>query len=205
MCIRDRHQDAAKISIVENGIDIDFFKRVNPGEKLYDAVFVGNMSYAPNIDCVVHFCNNILPMILKSKPNFKFCIAGSSPTKEVLNLSSDNVKITGWVEDIRDSYNHSKVFVAPLQIGTGLQNKLLEAMSLELPCVISPLAQKPLQAENGKEIIVAKTNEQFANEILELLDNEQKANDIGLKAREFVAEKYSWKRSTGVIVRLIEK
>ena len=104
------------------------------------------MSYPPNINAVVYIAEQIMPIIIKQIPNVKFLIAGATPTNDVKNLQSDNIHVTGWLDDIRDAYNESKVFLAPLQIGTGLQNKLLEAMAMKIPCITSSLANNAIGA-----------------------------------------------------------
>ena len=93
------------------------------------------MSYPPNIDCAEYLVHDILPLVQESFPNATLCLAGANPHPKVKALASNNVIVTGWIEDIRDAYNASQVFVAPMRIGTGLQNKLLEAMSMNLPSI----------------------------------------------------------------------
>jgi glycosyltransferase involved in cell wall biosynthesis len=78
-------------------------------------------------------------------------------------LASKRVKISGWVEDMRESYARSRIFIAPMQIGTGLQNKLLEAMAMQLPCITSPLANAPLGAKNKQEILVGENANEVAS------------------------------------------
>lgn len=195
------HQNRNKIEIVTNGIDTDYF---NPklGNKIYDLIFVGNMSYAPNIAAVIFLVEKILPLL---NQDTKVIIAGASPSKEVLKLASNNIKVTGWIEDIRDAYNNAKVFVAPLFIGTGLQNKLLEAMAMELPCITTDLVNSSLKAKPEIEIKLAKTAKDFAKDIKELLENEPSRELLGKKARLFVEKEYTWEESSKKLEVLICK
>jgi glycosyltransferase involved in cell wall biosynthesis len=98
------------------------------------------------------------------------------------------------VNDIRDYYARSKVFVAPMQIGTGLQNKILEAMSMSLPCIVSSLAQGGIQAENNKNIFVADDPVKISELIILLLSNEKLRNSVGENAREFIVNNYDWEK-----------
>ena len=115
------------------------------------------MSYPPNVNAVMYIAKEIFPLLLKHKPDIKLLIAGATPTNAVKSLANANIHVSGWMDDIRDAYNESSIFLAPLQIGTGLQNKLLEAMSMELPCITSALANNALKACDGEEILIGET------------------------------------------------
>ena len=100
------------------------------------------MSYAPNVDAAQHLVKDILPRI-QTRP-IRVVLAGAEPAASVTALASDEVTVTGWVDDIAAEYKRATLFVAPLRLGTGLQNKVLEAMASALPCVLSPHAFAPL-------------------------------------------------------------
>ena len=130
------HPERNQISVVPNGIDTVFFRRQKPVDSSSSAsptlLFSGNMSYPPNVDAAVQLVKHILPLV--QTPNVRVLIAGTQPVPAVLRLASEQVEITGWIPDIREAYGQADVFVAPLRIGTGQQNKILEAMAMELPC-----------------------------------------------------------------------
>ena len=111
----------------------------------------------------------------------------------------EGVTVSGWVDDIRLSYCKGKVFVAPLFIGTGLQNKLLEAMSLSIPCITTSLVNNALGAKENKHLLIADTLETFCEKIRYLLDNQESAKEIALQGKEFIREKYNWKASIELI------
>ena len=94
---------------------------------------------------------------------------------------------------MRECYSNSKIFIAPMQIGTGLQNKLLEAMAMKIPCITSELANKALCAENGKEILTGNLPEEYASLIISLIENPQRSKEIGESGYIFVSKKYNWK------------
>ncbi len=188
------HQNRKEIVVIPNGIDVDFFKPDvdSLANKKYDLIFVGNMSYAPNVKAVLFLVNEVLPLLDKS---ISVLIAGASPSSEVKALESRQVSVSGWVEDIRMAYASAKVFVAPLFIGTGLQNKLLEAMAMELPCVTTPLVNKSLKAREGENIFIENTASEIALRVRELLNDDVLRRELGRRGRSFVSEKYSWKES----------
>ncbi len=155
------HEKREDIAIITNGIDTEFFCPKDTTKK-YDLLFVGNMSYAPNISAVTFLVEEVLPLLGQE---VSVLIAGSNPAKEVLRLSSHNVKITGWIDDIREAYSDAKIFIAPLFIGTGLQNKLLEAMAMELPCITTDLVNSTLRAKEGVDLELANSSMEFAIKI----------------------------------------
>ena len=196
------HPDHDKIVVVANGVDTDFFSP-QEREKKHDLVFTGNMGYPPNINSAEFLVNQILPKLLPLKHDIRLLLAGANPNIRVMVLKSNNVEVSGWVPDMRECYASAKVFIAPMQIGTGLQNKLLEAMAMQIPCITSPLAFQALNAKAGEEILVAKTPEEYVKHILFLLNNPEKAREIGINGRCFVHNNFSWERETAKIEKLI--
>lgn len=192
------HPKKNEIIVVPNGVDFErFVPRVS--EKKYDIVFTGNMAYPPNVKAVCYLISEIMPIVWKSLPNVSVCIAGATPVPSVRAVASDLVVVTGWVDDMCEVYSQSKIFIAPMQIGTGLQNKLLEAMAMELPCITTPLANKSLRATENEEILVGETPQDLANAIIYLLTDEKLAKSIAQKGSEFVRSHYDWKRTTALL------
>jgi len=112
-----QHPQKEKIYVIPNGVDMGYYKPLNR-VKEFDLLFTGNMGYPPNINSVIFLVKNILPEVIKKYPCIKVLIAGASPSLKVLSLRSENVTVTGWVKDIRECYAKSKIFIAPMQIGT---------------------------------------------------------------------------------------
>ncbi len=197
------HPENKKIHVVPNGVDTDFFSPKET-EKIYDLVFTGNMAYPPNINAVEYICKQILPLLIKSKPDIRILIAGTSPAKRIRKLQSKNVIVSGWINDIRNCYAQSRIFLAPMQIGTGLQNKLLEAMAMQLPCISSDLANKALNAQDGKEIIIGHTPQAYVDHILNLLKDDKARNTLANNGHKFVKENFKWGSLTDKINTIME-
>lgn len=190
------HPQKKEIVVIENGISEAFSSYNKPVEKDRDLVFTGNMNYPPNIACCEYLVNEILPLLRRKKPGIRVLLSGANPHQRVKALAvQEEVTVTGWVEDIRDSYARAKLFVAPLFIGTGLQNKLLEAMAMGIPAITTPLANNALQAIEGESVIIAANAEQFTKAILNLLDDPNYWSIVAQTGREFVQAKYSWEGS----------
>lgn len=198
------HPKKNEILIIPNGVDHDFFTPQEK-EKKYDIVFTGNMSYAPNVNAVEYLANEILPIVWKQIPNAKMYIAGATPDPKVKKAACDNIIISGWLDDIRDAYAQSRIFIAPMRIGTGLQNKLLEAMSMSLPAITTPLANGSLGAGNGKEILVGSNAEELAQHIITLLTDNDRAKQIAQAGFDFTNRVYDWGKATHIMEEAMKK
>ncbi len=196
------HPDRNKIEIVINGVDVDFFKPMEI-KKEYDLVFIGNMGYPPNINAAKYLANIIMPLVHEKLPEASLTLAGASPHPDVQALENDKITVTGWMDDIRESYAKAKIFIAPMQIGTGLQNKLLEAMAMKVPCITSGLANKALEAIPEEEILVGNSPEEFANHIFRLLGDDQLSKKLSENAYKLVHKKYNWEGATKKLEQLI--
>ncbi|HTB30914.1 MAG TPA: glycosyltransferase [Bacteroidia bacterium] len=186
-----QHPDKNKIVVISNGVSSYFFNPVNH-RKEYDIIFNGNMNYPPNVESAEYLVNTILPIVIKKYPRIKVLISGANPSPKVKALASAHVFVSGWVEDIRENFAKSKMLVAPMFMSIGLQNKLLEAMALKIPCITSTLANNALKAKNGESILIADTPEEYAAHIQDLIYYEDKAKMIGLNGHYFVVNNYSW-------------
>ena len=196
------HPDRNAIVVVPNGVDHSFFKPLNQ-PKTHDLVFTGNMGYPPNVNCAVYLGEKVLPLVHKTMPGVRLMIAGATPGARVKALASEFITVTGWVDDIRECYASAKVFLAPMQMGTGLQNKLLEAMSMRLPCITSTLCNLALKAEPGVEILIGDSPEQVAEQVIALLRDEAFADKVAAAGYAFVHRQYSWEGATNGLLELI--
>lgn len=195
------HPDQKKIIIVSNGVDTDFFtpKSAVKNNKL---LFNGNMSYAPNVDCALYVAHSILPRLKEKNIKVNLLISGANPLPIIKNLSNENIKVSGWMDDIRDAYNSSEIFIAPMKIGTGLQNKLLEAMSMGLPCITTDLANNALKAKPREEILIGNTDEEIIQAIEQLINNQELYNRISEQGRQFVLNNYNWTTVSEPLLKL---
>ena len=191
-----------KIKVVPNGVDYETYKHTEV-KKEYDLIFTGNMGYPPNVDSVVYLINNVMPLVWDKYPEISVVIAGAQPSAKVLKLKSDRVFVTGWVEDISQYYSKSKIFIAPMQIGTGLQNKLLEAMAMKIPCITSDLANNALGATHNKNILIGSDPEGYKKHIIKLINNVEFQKEIGQQGYNFVKENYTWEETGSVLENLI--
>ena len=185
------HRKNGDIHIIPNGVDFEYFHPIEC-EKKYDIVFCGNMRYEPNVHASRYLVNQVMPLVWKEFPNATLLLAGAYPKHKVSQLASERVTVSGYVDDIRQSYASARIFAAPMQTGSGLQNKLLEAMAMGLPCVTTPLANDSLRAEEGREILVGNSPQQIAGHIISLLRDQTMRETLAANGNAFVQNNYSW-------------
>ena len=157
-------------------------------------VFTGAMDYWANVDAVEWFAHNVFPVIRAQIPLVDFYIVGSRPTARVMALAaSSGITVTGLVKDIRPYIAHASLVVVPLRIARGIQNKVLEAMSMEKTVIVSPQAAEGICALHGQELFVEKNERDFAHRAIAQIKSGPNVI-MGRAARTRVLENYSWKK-----------
>jgi sugar transferase (PEP-CTERM/EpsH1 system associated) len=207
-------QSAAKIGYFNNGVDIDYFSPAHVFPNPYPPaaagrpviVFTGAMDYWPNIDAVEWFARDILPAIQRTHPAVLFAIVGARPSPQVQALASLNgVMVTGTVPDVRPYLAHASLAVAPLRIARGIQNKVLEAMAMAKPVLVSPQALEGIDAVPGQELALADDAEQFVERACALLqDIDHQTATLGSNAREKITTTYRWAAKLATVDALLD-
>lgn len=197
------HKRNGDIHVIPNGVDFDYFKPMEKA-KAYDVVFCGNMQYEPNVRAAKYLVKKVMPLVWKKMPEARLLLAGASPKKEVAKLADERVTVVASPADIRECYAAAKIFAAPLLTGSGLQNKLLEAMSMQLPCVTTSIANDSLGAEVGKEVLVGDTVGAFASHLLQLLQDEPCRARLAAGGYEYVHTHYSWGLSCSKLEAILQ-
>lgn len=198
------HPLRERVTVIPNGVDTSHFKPQST-EASFDLVFTGNMNYPPNIDSVLFLAQRILPIVRLTRPKTNLLISGVDPSASVRELARQDplITVSGWVKDIRASYANARIFIAPMQIGTGLQNKLLEAMAMRMPCITSALANNAIGAKPGEEILIGNAPEEYAQHIVRLLTDRDERERLSEKGYQFVLERFDWDRSADALEKLL--
>ncbi len=182
------------LEVIPNGVDTFYFRNSSP-EGEVRLVFLGDMSTPPNNDAVKYFVENIYPEVLKEQ-SVKFYVVGRNPSAYIITLKDDsNIIVTGSVDDVRKYLTKGSIFVTPMISGTGIKNKILEAMSMELPVISTSCGISGINGENRVHFLLADTPDEFKDNILKLIHDEKLREKIGSEARIFVENNYSWKTS----------
>ncbi|HED36991.1 MAG TPA: TIGR03087 family PEP-CTERM/XrtA system glycosyltransferase [Ignavibacteria bacterium] len=196
------------ISHYDNGVDYEYFScqgsLENPYAQSQTIVFTGAMDYWANINAVLWFTNNIFPRIKKHITNVVFYIVGSNPVESIKDLGKmDGVVVTGRVDDVRPYIQYACLSVAPLRIARGVQNKVLEAMSMGVCIVATSFAIKGLKKLSGDEALFVEDDETgFSKSCIKLL----KTCNTGFAEsnRQYILKNYNWKKNLELITECIE-
>ncbi len=184
----------ASIKILNNGIDIDYFKSDSIEFEKDRIIFTGNMPYYANYDAAIYFSKEIFPLILKEIPNSKFYIVGQKPPNKIKALKSKNIFVTGFVPDIKSEYLKSAVNVAPMRFGAGTLNKVIESLALGVPVVATSQAVGGLPDELKKYVYIADNSIEFSQQVLEILKNPALRNQLWKEGQFVIREILSWEK-----------
>jgi sugar transferase (PEP-CTERM/EpsH1 system associated) len=187
-----------------NGVDSEYFSPSGEDYKNNSICFIGRMDYYPNQECMIDFCNNILPRIQEKVPEATLTIVGANPSNKIVQLSNlKGVVVTGSVDDVRPYVRESAVNVAPLNIARGTQNKILESMAMGVPVVASKTAAGGIDAVPGKHFLVATNPEEYVEKIIMLFFEPDTRKKFSKMGRERVVTHHNWETSMQSLDRLI--
>jgi len=195
--------------VVRNGIELNDMTGVRCQKAAVPTlVFTGQMDYFANVDGVVHFAEEVLPLLRAKFQDLRFLIVGRSPSREVLGLEKlPGVRVTGEVDDVRPYLAESWVFIAPLRIAQGVQNKVLEAMAMGVPAVVSQRVMAGLsdgEFRDGRDLLVASDAQETASCLERMLRDETLRVNLASSARSRLAESYSWSANMKYLEQQLE-
>jgi glycosyltransferase involved in cell wall biosynthesis len=180
-------------NILTNGVDLDYFDFQFSATKPADICFVGLMDYPPNIDAVLYFCREILPIVQAAHSNIKFYIVGSAPPREVRELANTRgVEVTGYVEDIRPFLRGAGIAVVPTRMGGGILNKILEPLAMGVPVVTRSRSVEGLAVRHGEELLIADSPKDFAQSVIRLVDDVSLRKKLASNGRAYVETYHQW-------------
>ena len=205
LCLTITEEDARRLRslnprirtvVIPAGVDTQhFYPKFGEAEEPYTIVSVASMDWPPNVDGIMWFCNRVFTKIKEQLPQVKLYIVGKNPPLAVQKLSNGlDIVVTGFVEDIRDYIARGSVFIVPLRIGSGMRLKILQAMAMGKAIVSTSVGAEGIKVNNGRDIVLADTETEFAKAVVELIVDAEKRHRIGKNARKLVECYYSWDR-----------
>jgi len=193
------------IDVIENGVDTEYFSPQGSVRDDKRIVFSGKMGYHPNAQAAAWFATECFPLVREKYPDAEFTIVGSGPSAEIRKLAElPGVSVTGYVDDIRLYLDSASAAVVPMQVAVGIQNKILEAMAMELPVVATPIALRALGSD-CPGAIEADGIEETAAAVVNLLENRESAKEMGKQGRSYVLENFSWQSSVQKLSKIYDK
>jgi sugar transferase (PEP-CTERM/EpsH1 system associated) len=206
--LRKRSNQSVVPKVIPNGVDYEYFSPpFNVQRTKPIIVFTAAMDYFPNVDGALFFCQEILPRIHQVIPQAQFLVVGRNPVASLRRMAArmPQVQVTGIVPDVRPYLSEAMVAVAPLRIARGVQNKILEAMAMELPVVGTTSAFQGLAVESEHGMHVADDPGEFADAVVKLLSNSERARACGIAARQFVTSHYDWSDNLKEFEQILER
>jgi len=182
------------ISVVANGVDLDFFSKIKKHlPKDPTVLFVGTFKWLPNIEAVEEIVKKIWPIILQDLPTAKLKIVGFSPTAKIKDYASDpSIEVLGAIDDIREAFATAHMLLAPIRSGKGTRYKVLEAMITGTPVVATTLAAEGLDLRSGRDVLIADTTSGLATASVKLLKDQELQQKLGMAGQKIVRQGYSW-------------
>jgi len=182
------------ISVVANGVDLEFFSKVKKSlPKDPTVLFVGTFKWLPNIEAVDEIVRKIWPGVSRSIPQAKLKIVGFSPTDKIKSYGENpSIEVLGGIDDIRDAFATAHVLLAPIRSGKGTRYKVLEAMITGTPVVATTLAAEGLDLQHGQEVLIADTSEGLISETVKLLKDPALQKKLGEAGEKIVRRDYRW-------------
>lgn len=198
LCKKDHPKYKNIITNMTLGADVADKKDISTLKVNNSIVFSGVMSYGPNEDAAYYFATKLFPSIKKHCPDCIFYIVGKEPSERIKNLETDipGIVVTGYVDNMVTTITKASIYISPLRFGSGTKNKVLEAMAAGMPIVLSPVSREGIDdLEDGVNCIFADTDEAWTIKILQLFNDDEKLQSLGMRAQEFIISKHSWSKS----------
>ncbi|HYQ03510.1 MAG TPA: glycosyltransferase family 4 protein [Polyangiaceae bacterium] len=191
---------ATRASVVPNGVDVDQFQPSVQAVEPETLLFFGANNYFPNHDGLLYFIDEILPKLVARRPNLKLSIVGPGVQPDVQARQSRNVEIVGFVDDLMPHLERATAVVVPLRIGGGTRLKIVEAMAKSKAIVSTSVGAEGIEVTHGKDVLLADTPNDFASQVLSVLDDPALASRLGQNARRLAEDRYAW----SAVVRNLE-
>ena len=189
-------------SVVANGVDIEYFKPSGIEQKRHRIIFIGGLTFYPNIDAIRFILGEVWGLLKEKFPEVEFYIIGRNPPKDILNAAEldPSIVVTGFVEDIRTLIEEATVYVCPITDGGGTRLKILDALAMGKAIVAHPIACEGIDVTDGKDVLFARTPQEYVDCITQLFYDEKLRNRLGENGRELIVYGYSYE-SIGKSIR----
>ncbi len=183
------------ITVIPIAIDTDEETKVNRQPTADHILHIGTMFWPPNIDGILWFLREVLPLIQLQRPNVVFDVVGSNPPPEILAFghNESKVNVTGYVTDPTPLLESSGVMIVPLRAGGGMRVKILNALAQGLPIVSTTIGSEGIAVEPNRHLLIADTPEDFAQATLQLLENQHLASELGRNGRQLIQSTYDYR------------
>ena len=202
---------STRIEVVPNGVDAAACAAVRTASISHatptadTVIYPGALTYSANLDAVTWFARKVWPRLLRSRPQARFLVTGSTAGVDIAALTAvPGLSFTGYLPDVRPTLASAQVCVIPLHQGGGSRLKVLEAMALGVPVLSTTKGVEGLDLEPGRHCLVADDPETFAAQLERLLDDPALGRRLAAAALAEVVPRYDWPPIAGRFVDLVE-
>ena len=194
------------ISIIANGVDLEYFKPSSSGFDNRKIAFIGNLHSFPNRDAVLYFHEEIFPVIKSARPDAVFYIVGSNPPEKIKKLADGkNVFVTGPVEDTRAYLGDAAALVCPIRVATGMQNKVMEAMAMGLPVVSTSISTQWIPEGRETGITTSDSSAGFADNVIKIMNDKGLRDKLSSISRKYAEENFNWEKNIRILENIFEE
>ena len=193
-------------AVVPNGVDTTYYSPAD-GERETDTtlIFTGKMDFRPNVDAVLWFGQEVLPLIREEIPGVRFDVVGRNPHPRLRHLGEESyITLTGYVDDVRPYIAQAGVYMVPLRVGGGTRLKVLEAMSMGKAVVSTSLGCEGIEITRDQDLVIADGPRVFAKSVVELIEDRKRRRELGLAARQLVESEHDWKQIAPLLEQVYE-
>jgi len=187
------------VTTVPNGADVEYFHPLDIPEEEHSIIYFANFGWPPQDDAAVYFCNEIFPSVRAKYNDAHLYLVGKTPPEKVRTLATDDVTVTGFVEDIREYIARAAVVVLPLRVGAGTKHRAFQALAMEKPLVTTTVGAEGIALEHGRTAMITDDPGEFARHTIDLLGDSGKRRAMGRTGRQLVLDRYTWSANYAVL------
>jgi polysaccharide biosynthesis protein PslH len=192
------------VQVVPNGVDADFFSPIKC--QVRDTlIFTGVLSNPGNEEACLFLFNEVFPVVRERFPHIKFVVAGRSPTSKIMAAKPEYVNLMPDLEDLRDAFHNALLFLAPIEIGAGIKNNVLQAMAMGVPVITNNLVADAINILDNSTGFVENDRAKFYQRVVDLIAEDKLLQKIGSKGRQHVLEYYSWESVALRYISMLEE
>jgi glycosyltransferase involved in cell wall biosynthesis len=191
----NQNERVAPITVVPIAVDTQQLQPIKRQLGTRNIVTLGTLHYPPNADGIRWFFNEVFPLVRQRVPDVTLTIIGKNPPRDFLDLAEQNpdtIKVTGYVPELAPDLMQSALMVVPVRAGGGMRVRILEAFSYAMPVITTTIGLEGIDAIPDNDVLVADTVTDFANRVIELLENVELQEKLSLNGRHLAETKYDW-------------
>ncbi len=188
--------ESVDITVVPIAVDTTRLKPIQRQPDSRNLLTLGTLHYPPNAEGVRWFARNVFPLIRKQIPEATLTIVGKNPPQDLVQLAAaepEHIKVLGYVPDLNPCLEQSAMIIVPVNAGSGMRVRILEAFAHAMPVVTTTIGLEGINAVQGEDVFVADDPHQFATAIVDLLENRKLQERLAINGRRLALEQYDWK------------